>query len=131
GSVVPAGLLAVRSGAVLALWSVSGAAACGRGWARLGLPLFPYTTLFRSHDARPRPGSAGGVRGRRRAGLAARQDPARPARRRPRDRKRTRLNSSHRTVSYAVFWVKKKNTIEKTTTIAGGTASRQMILQSR
>src|SRR3989442_2501898 len=30
----------------------------------------------RHHDARPRPGSAGGVRGRRRAGPAGRQDPA-------------------------------------------------------
>src|SRR5881296_3640844 len=40
--------------------------------------LFPYTTLFRRrhHDARPRSGSARGVRGRRRAGPAARQDPA-------------------------------------------------------
>src|SRR5207248_10394584 len=32
----------------------------------------------------------------------------RDARRRPRDRKSTRLNSSHRTISYAVFCLKKK-----------------------
>src|SRR5207248_11175629 len=32
-------------------------------------------------------------------------------RRNPRDRKSTRLNSSHRTISYAVFCLKKKNRI--------------------
>src|SRR5438132_8096499 len=32
-----------------------------------------------------------------------------PARRRPRDRKSTRLNSSHTVISYAVFCLKKKN----------------------
>src|SRR5436189_3674189 len=57
--------------------------------------LFPYTTLFRSR--RRRRFGAGGA-----AGLAAR-------RRRPRlDRKSTRLNSSHRCISYAVFCLKKK-----------------------
>src|SRR5215217_9131177 len=59
--------------------------------------LFPYTTLFRSADAAP----------------AQRQPPR--ARRRgahplgePRDRKSTRLNSSHANISYAVFCLKKK-----------------------
>src|SRR3712207_8445545 len=75
--------------------------------------LFPYTTLFRSPDwrlvkvlvtPRYRPGLtvtlqesapgrcrlAGGTRGRR-------------------DRKSTRLNSSHANISYAVFCLKKKN----------------------
>src|SRR5438094_8275381 len=69
--------------------------------------LFPYTTLFRSvrrgGDYRPdrrlaRPQLARGV------GL---REDRRPARR-P-DRKSTRLNSSHRTISYAVFCLKKKN----------------------
>src|SRR5438067_10324334 len=48
-------------------------------------------------DARPR-GRAAGLRGRRRRrpGLA------------PRDRKSTRLNSSHVSISYAVFCLKKK-----------------------
>src|SRR5437773_9656831 len=77
--------------------------------------LFPYTTLFRSRDvsrdlhdaeqslsgnvrpsaqlADPRPVDRGG--GRR----PARDD---------RDRKSTRLNSSHITISYAVFCLKKK-----------------------
>src|SRR5438094_4636692 len=57
--------------------------------------LFPYTTLFRSrrHWREPtgsRPCSTDGARC------------SRP------DRKSTRLNSSHRTISYAVFCLKKK-----------------------
>src|SRR5947199_7872428 len=57
--------------------------------------LFPYTTLFRSRAAR--------------GGLAHR--PARQPRRHigKRDRKSTRLNSSHLGISYAVFCLKKKN----------------------
>src|SRR3712207_7798581 len=75
--------------------------------------LFPYTTLFRSGRALAR-----GVRGarvrrrgapRRRAGAARR---ARAKGLRPpgcsRDRKSTRLNSSHANISYAVFCLKKK-----------------------
>src|SRR6266851_4396943 len=69
--------------------------------------LFPYTTLFRSpapalpgrdprsREARPREGSG--------------------------DRKSTRLNSSHITISYAVFCLKKKNTI------VGGSAMIEQI----
>src|SRR3712207_7420514 len=68
--------------------------------------LFPYTTLFRS-SALPRGGRAGreAVDGR---------DPRRPAGGRDdallggRDRKSTRLNSSHANISYAVFCLKKK-----------------------
>src|SRR5215210_8551920 len=56
--------------------------------------LFPYTTLFRS-DARHT--ATLNVSG----SLQARRDPA------P-DRKSTRLNSSHRCISYAVFCLKKK-----------------------
>src|SRR2546430_4220995 len=82
--------------------------------------LFPYTTLFRSHDER--------VRGRRlddgcrlvarraRAGVRGRRaDPAVAPAAEPhdrdlafRDRKSTRLNSSHSQISYAVFCLKKK-----------------------
>src|SRR5437773_5787087 len=58
--------------------------------------LFPYTTLFRSHGSRPR-GTA------RRPIGAARHGPLERA-----DRKSTRLNSSHITISYAVFCLKKK-----------------------
>src|SRR5207248_9979068 len=67
--------------------------------------LFPYTTLFRS-------GRAARALSRARS---RRQYRARPLRRRKhafdadrRDRKSTRLNSSHRTISYAVFCLKKK-----------------------
>src|SRR5258708_11264456 len=68
--------------------------------------LFPYTTLFRSRLVRrsvrigasqggPR---AGDIRIARREGHLGR-----------RDRKSTRLNSSHQIISYAVFCLKKKN----------------------
>src|SRR5690349_22085605 len=65
--------------------------------------LFPYTTLFRSpfpERGREAPGSI-----RRRA-----RDRRRPRRSRGagRDRKSTRLNSSHVEISYAVFFLKKK-----------------------
>src|SRR3712207_7284554 len=66
--------------------------------------LFPYTTLFRSH-----PGRVGGppAGGRLTPGLHQRL--LRPAAPRPRrDRKSTRLNSSHANISYAVFCLKKK-----------------------
>src|SRR5437588_6482182 len=57
--------------------------------------LFPYTTLFRSLGAGGRRCEhASGER--RRPGAAAR------------DRKSTRLNSSHTVISYAVFCLKKK-----------------------
>src|SRR6266542_5167888 len=52
--------------------------------------LFPYTTLFRSRGCRPWP--------------PAPHLPS-PA---ERDRKSTRLNSSHGSISYAVFCLKKK-----------------------
>src|SRR5438132_5521399 len=71
--------------------------------------LFPYTTLFRSrggearHDvARARGARPGGAHG-----LAGGSDPRLPATG-DRDRKSTRLNSSHTVISYAVFCLKKK-----------------------
>src|SRR5688572_31515836 len=66
--------------------------------------LFPYTTLFRSPAAEGR----GGVRLRGGAEVGGRRDLAR--RRAGRDRKSTRLNSSHSQISYAVFCLKKKKT---------------------
>src|SRR2546422_7910459 len=78
--------------------------------------LFPYTTLFRSR-------SSGGDRdagpGGRRHDRVHEHRPRRDARRlaggpdrggvaRDRDRKSTRLNSSHGYISYAVFCLKKK-----------------------
>src|SRR5688572_33325446 len=73
--------------------------------------LFPYTTLFRScrgRGGRRAPAHRGGrgrcrpprPRGRARAG--GRRSRA------ARDRKSTRLNSSHSQISYAVFCLKKK-----------------------
>src|SRR3712207_8451315 len=93
--------------------------------------LFPYTTLFRSD---------GELRGQERAGQVGlyalefapgvefgfaqlvRPDhghPHRPTSRSPavamgKDRKSTRLNSSHANISYAVFCLKKKTTIHPT-----------------
>src|SRR2546430_6186829 len=75
--------------------------------------LFPYTTLFRSQlpDERRVVPIERGPRGRQRAERAAQlRQVARPRRaeRHPRDRKSTRLNSSHSQISYAVFCLKKK-----------------------
>src|SRR6266487_55214 len=60
--------------------------------------LFPYTTLFRS-----RPGSTAGFPSE------SSEHPSSTARR---DRKSTRLNSSHPSISYAVFCLKKKNIVQ-------------------
>src|SRR5258708_15060322 len=66
--------------------------------------LFPYTTLFRSRQARQADRrAAGSARVRRHLGAQV----GRPAARRS-DRKSTRLNSSHQIISYAVFCLKKK-----------------------
>src|SRR2546430_2973679 len=72
--------------------------------------LFPYTTLFRSHPGRDRADQDQEGQG------SARQGALSAGRRRPdavrelprRDRKSTRLNSSHSQISYAVFCLKKK-----------------------
>src|SRR5438094_6514801 len=71
--------------------------------------LFPYTTLFRSGEFR----SHVGREGDRRVGAEPRPPSPRP-RGRGRDRKSTRLNSSHRTISYAVFCLKKKKKTKDT-----------------
>src|SRR5215216_6855963 len=68
--------------------------------------LFPYTTLFRSR--------LGGRRtSRARRGRAADGRWGARARTRRRDRKSTRLNSSHQINSYAVFCLKKKKKNKK------------------
>src|SRR5437879_10537119 len=75
--------------------------------------LFPYTTLFRSQllrriavglpaQARPH------LRGAAARGPRADRSGGRVLRSRRLDRKSTRLNSSHRCISYAVFCLKKK-----------------------
>src|SRR5437870_9163187 len=71
--------------------------------------LFPYTTLFRSRlDALLYAGGSVGARARsgRRSAFEARRPGCFVA---GRDRKSTRLNSSHVAISYAVFCLKKKN----------------------
>src|SRR5699024_12818134 len=89
--------------------------------------LFPYTTLFRSKPAQPKSEQSKSGQGKSRSGPrsktrhqggrqassqgssganAARNSSSR--RRRRRDRKSTRLNSSHVSISYAVFCLKKK-----------------------
>src|SRR6266540_6659444 len=66
--------------------------------------LFPYTTLFRSRAGHRLPHSP-------QAADAGTQSKARRGESRSaRDRKSTRLNSSHITISYAVFCLKKKKT---------------------
>src|SRR5438477_8352190 len=88
------------------------------------LPLFPYTTLFRSGEDAGRPygpqaeSAAGRCLSRHGGGLGRKGDADRISRalprvepgggRRPGDRKSTRLNSSHMSISYAVFCLKKK-----------------------
>src|SRR5690242_20903971 len=73
--------------------------------------LFPYTTLFRSQDPRPverlywdmlraTRQNLGGVTHKAMAGIEL-------------DRKSTRLNSSHMSISYAVFCLKKKKKKKK------------------
>src|SRR5437868_8798886 len=71
--------------------------------------LFPYTTLFRSGIDARRPAAELPPRGRL---LQVLQPPehrrARQGQRDRQDRKSTRLNSSHVSISYAVFCLKKK-----------------------
>src|SRR5438132_10013178 len=62
--------------------------------------LFPYTTLFRSEVTQALEVEGGGVED-------ARPEPP------DRDRKSTRLNSSHTVISYAVFCLKKKRQIDQ------------------
>src|SRR5207249_7383345 len=88
-------------------------------------PLFPYTTLFRSTRAansrptgsnsrpfgrphrRPNVGTVGASREAHKA--SGRSAPQGGAFMLSIDRKSTRLNSSHVSISYAVFCLKKKN----------------------
>src|SRR2546426_3166066 len=91
--------------------------------------LFPYTTLFRSPG-----GGAGRPAPHRPAARGAVPEPSRrtapprprvaPRRHGGRDRKSTRLNSSHLVISYAVFCLKKKKQIARTTGIRECTPPR-------
>src|SRR5437879_7678700 len=75
--------------------------------------LFPYTTLFRSRSS---------VRmSRRHKGSHPETDRGPGIRQ---DRKSTRLNSSHRCISYAVFCLKKKKTQRTSTSHTHGMLPR-------
>src|SRR6201989_940247 len=82
-------------------WTVERVLASTRFFLMIRRPprstLFPYTTLFRSRRVRPR-----------RRGPDDDRRARAPHRVLERDRKSTRLNSSHRCISYAVFCLKKK-----------------------
>src|SRR5438034_6810499 len=89
--------------------------------------LFPYTTLFRScdlhgcprHGDRHARGLCGARSGRRdclhQCGVGAAPTLA------TRDRKSTRLNSSHTVISYAVFCLKKKKHTKRPESYMGST----------
>src|SRR3712207_7645036 len=71
--------------------------------------LFPYTTLFRSTGRRePDPAAAGRGQPARQRRTPRPHDRAGGGPPAGRDRKSTRLNSSHANISYAVFCLKKK-----------------------
>src|SRR5437763_5551785 len=89
-------------------------------------PLFPYTTLFRSQldgddgeavkkiGAKGARGDAGGEVDMGRRDDADVEAPVGVPADALQDRKSTRLNSSHRCISYAVFCLKKKKTLART-----------------
>src|SRR2546427_6638399 len=92
--------------------------------------LFPYTTLFRSQMVAGSP-----TRGfYRKLGAKLRREwiltrlAGAPLRRlaRGRDRKSTRLNSSHSQISYAVFCLKKKKENKEASTNASTAVSRTL-----
>src|SRR5437588_1001773 len=68
--------------------------------------LFPYTTLFRSAGPPQAAGCGGELPEDRKSGHGSQFGHA--TYRSGRDRKSTRLNSSHTVISYAVFCLKKK-----------------------
>src|SRR5690348_17791016 len=85
-------------------------------------PLFPYTTLFRSSRWQARAGGptdgaesrAGTSRGGTAAAGSMQAGAGGPTDGAGGDRKSTRLNSSHPSISYAVFCLKKKKIKKKT-----------------
>src|SRR5438132_8548043 len=86
-------------------------------------PATTYLSSFSLHDALPISGGRTPPGGGRRVARRHRRGRGRARTRRParprvppappaRDRKSTRLNSSHTVISYAVFCLKKKKTLE-------------------
>src|SRR5699024_12403224 len=96
--------------------------------ARQALNFFPTRrssdlTGSRHDGSRPSHGSGSGRRWHRRSGPAEGRSNARTPRR-GRDRKSTRLNSSHVSISYAVFCLKKKKAL---TMFKGSTYSTESL----
>src|SRR5437667_6346097 len=79
--------------------------------------LFPYTTLFRSLVFGVQPSS--------RTALLGSACSASTSAGRTKDRKSTRLNSSHITISYAVFCLKKKKKHQQQNQLQNHTANQQ------
>src|SRR5690348_17725661 len=71
--------------------------------------LFPYTTLFRSHNQKQAPCKGNNVCLKL---VSPEEVFASTQKLLQGDRKSTRLNSSHPSISYAVFCLKKKNNIQ-------------------
>src|SRR2546427_7286427 len=87
--------------------------------------LFPYTTLFRSVSV-----PSGHLVAYRKLALHGDVDLHHEAQAFGRDRKSTRLNSSHSQISYAVFCLKKKKFINNKidiTALIGHNATQNMI----
>src|SRR5699024_11898992 len=87
-------------------------------WPPPSPTLFPYTTLFRSH-------SQGKFKHCERPALPS--EPIRSTGGAGGDRKSTRLNSSHVSISYAVFCLKKKKTAARKTRQYGTTRRRRLL----
>src|SRR5438067_7130604 len=84
--------------------------------------LFPYTTLFRSQTFT--------TLGTKQLEVSVTNVAPADYDTTNKDRKSTRLNSSHVSISYAVFCLKKKKSSEKTFNIARSLAKKQAITKA-
>src|SRR3712207_9155274 len=79
--------------------------------------LFPYTTLFRSHERLSARGNISSSAGSARVTTGGHFPSCDPGASNQ-DRKSTRLNSSHANISYAVFCLKKKKITNNQNTLS-------------
>src|SRR2546428_8087755 len=91
--------------------------------------LFPYTTLFRSHGGGEVRDLALVVAGAMRLRVVPRRLDVAVSPVGMRDRKSTRLNSSHDQISYAVFCLKKKKTNNTHPSDRCSRSARQLIIR--
>src|SRR5258708_29498579 len=87
--------------------------------------LFPYTTLFRSHA------DVGLVGAHRKDRILEFPGERELVSARARDRKSTRLNSSHQIISYAVFCLKKKKSVYSTIFPTGCYPRETTVIETR